>query len=121
MSDKEFGRVLEERLSECQRVLGVKAGEYAFGDRLHNFKQAAALQGVSPFAALGGMMAKHTVSVYDCIKKSESGEDIPKAMWEEKIGDHINYLLLLWAMVEESEERKKLTSAALWGEVNIDE
>lgn len=121
MTDKEFEKTLEERLSECRRVLGVKAGEYALGDRLHNFKQAAVLQGISPLAALGGMMAKHTVSVYDCIRRTESGEELPKAMWEEKIGDHINYLLLLWAMVEEAEKNKTESSNQLWGEEHIDD
>ena len=54
--------------------------------------------------ALGGMMAKHTVSVYDLIERHERGETISPAMWDEKIGDSINYLLLLTAAIEEERE-----------------
>ena len=49
----------------------------------------------------GGMMAKHTVSVYDLIDDYEQGKAISKEMWAEKIGDSINYLLLLTALLEE--------------------
>ena len=112
MNSKDFEAVLEERLNKCKEVLGVKASEYATSDRLHNFKVAAVLQHESPIKALGGMMAKHTVSVYDLIEAVNRGEDIPLEIWDEKIGDHINYLLLLWAAVLEN----KTTEAALRGE-----
>lgn len=112
MNSKDFEAVLEERLNKCKEVLGVKASEYATSDRLHNFKVAAVLQHESPIKALGGMMAKHTVSVYDLIEAENSGQAIPIELWDEKIGDHINYLLLLWAAVVES----KNTEAALRGE-----
>ena len=48
-----------------------------------------------------GMMAKHTVSVYDLANDVDKGADIPLEMWDEKIGDSINYLLLLNALVRE--------------------
>lgn len=51
-----------------------------------------------PKEALAGMMAKHTISVYDMCR---SGKDYPIELWNEKITDHINYLLLLKAIVEE--------------------
>jgi len=44
------------------------------------------------------MMAKHTVSIYDMCG---SGEIYDIAKWDEKITDHINYLLLLRALVED--------------------
>ena len=47
------------------------------------------------------MMAKHTVSVYDLIEDYEQGKEISPKMWAEKIGDSINYLLLLTALLEE--------------------
>lgn len=80
-------------------TLRKKAEEYAAGgDRLHNFRAAAQLQGVTLLQALGGMMVKHTVSVYDLIA---DGKPHAPALWAEKIGDHINYLYLLWAAVME--------------------
>jgi len=68
-------------------VLTAKAAEYATDDRLHNFKAAAALQRETPVKALGGMMVKHTVSVYDLIHDHEAGADIPIDLWAEKITD----------------------------------
>lgn len=101
MDSKRFNDILENTLNDCCRTLGFKAGEYATEDRLHNFKVAAKLQNCTPLTALAGMMAKHTVSVYDLIQKHEQGLPVSEAMWGEKIGDSINYLLLLTALVQE--------------------
>ena len=104
MDAKRFNEVLEWQLDEAKRVLGMKAGEYASSkDRLHNFRVAADLQGCLPQEALGGMMAKHTVSVYDMIY---GDKPYSKAQWDEKIGDHINYLILLQAIVTDARESK---------------
>ena len=100
MTSDKFNEVISDRIQKCLDTLGVKADEYATEDRLHNFNVAARLLGCTPHTALAGMMAKHTVSVYDLIQRHEKDEPIPIEMWREKIGDHINYLLLLTAMVE---------------------
>ena len=108
MTATEFERIFEEQVERSRIVLVNKAGEYATGDRLHNFKVAAALEGKTPEQALAGMMAKHTVSVYDM---AESGLAYPIELWQEKITDHINYLFLLNAIVREScwsNERKDM-------------
>lgn len=101
MKTERFVSILNERLNKCVDVLGVKANEYATEDRLHNFKVAAELQNCTPITALAGMMAKHTVSVYDLIQKQEQGYVVSREMWDEKIGDSINYLILLSALVQE--------------------
>ena len=101
MKTERFENILSERLKKCIDTLSVKANEYATEDRLHNFKVAAELQNCTPITALAGMMAKHTVSVYDLIQKQEQGYVVTREMWEEKIGDSINYLILLSALVEE--------------------
>lgn len=98
MDSKTFETIIEEQITTCRDILIKKAGEYATEDRLHNFKVAAALQLENPKQALAGMMAKHTVSVYDMCR---SGKKYPIELWNEKITDHINYLLLLKAVVEE--------------------
>ena len=46
---------------------------------LHNFKVAASLQGIYPEQALAGMMAKHTVSIYDMC---HSVKAYPLVLWE---------------------------------------
>lgn len=109
MKTETFETVLNERIAKSVQTLSVKADEYATEDRLHNFKVAAELQKCTPITALAGMMAKHTVSVYDLIQRHEQGIAIPAEMWDEKIGDSINYLLLLSALIQEEidEETKK--------------
>jgi hypothetical protein len=98
VNSEEFNKLLGGQLDMVESILGVKAKEYATDDRLHNFKVAAELQGLTPKEALAGMMAKHTVSVYDM---ATSEKIFPLAQWEEKITDHINYLILLKAIVIE--------------------
>lgn len=99
METAKFNDILQHQIELSTSVLIKKAGEYATGDdRLYNFKQAAHLQGITMRQALGGMMAKHVVSVYDII----NSPTIPSEEYiEEKLGDNLNYLLLLKAVLEE--------------------
>lgn len=101
MKTKQFNTIIEEQQKRCTDILVTKAKEYATEDRLHNFKVAAELQMTTPINALVGMLAKHTVSIYDMCR---SGEYYPQEMWDEKITDHINYLLLLKALTVEDAE-----------------
>ena len=57
------------------------------------------------------MMAKHTVSVYDLIQRQEQSLVVPKEMWDEKIGDSINYLIWLTALVEEKCDEETMEDA----------
>lgn len=98
MSSERFDALLEEQIDRSRNILSNKATEYATSDRLHNFRVAAQLRGCTTEQALAGMMAKHTVSIYDMC---ESGEMYPIELWQEKITDSINYLLLLNAVVRE--------------------
>lgn len=97
MNNPEFNAMVEEQLNYCRDLLCKKGKEYDSdsGDRFHSFKVAAKLQGTTPLEALAGMMAKHTVSVYDLISQNSSDLTI----WTEKITDHINYLLLLKGLI----------------------
>lgn len=101
MDHATFEKVFEAQVDACRRVLVEKAREYATDDRLHNFRVAATLMGTTPAAALSGFMAKHMVSIYDLIRAEANGETVTMAMWDEKIGDALNYLFLLKAVVEE--------------------
>ena len=112
MNNEHFEKITAERLAKCVKVMCAKSDEYATeSDKLHNFKVAGALQGCTDVKALGGMMVNHTVSVYDLINDFENGKDIPIELWDEKIGDSINYLLLLNAMVKEHQESKYCSDA----------
>ena len=98
MDTKQFEKVLEVRIAAIQQTLGNKAKEYAIGDRLYNFKRAAEISRTSPQKALVGMLMKHLVSVLDLAEGS-----LPPTEYyiNEKIGDAINYLILLEAVLKE--------------------
>lgn len=102
MNLQTFERLCDEQIERCKELLIDKNKEYATEtDVLHNFRVAAEMQGISVKQALAGMMAKHTVSIYDLCRNGGS-----IITWEEKLTDSINYLLLLNAMVREREDGK---------------
>lgn len=99
MNNVQFEKIFEDQVAFCERMLLQKGHEYAIdSDRMHNFKVAASFQGETPKGALGGMLAKHIVSIFDMIR---SETESPMEKWEEKIGDAMNYLFLLKALVLE--------------------
>lgn len=99
MTTQKFNEIITAQLDLCRDLLTVKGEEYSLDeDRLLAFKKAANVQGETPTQALCGMMAKHTVSVYDM---AMSGNSYSVARWDEKITDSINYLLLLKALIME--------------------
>lgn len=100
MNQEEFEDAINDQLETCTELLFSKSDAYNEGDdKLRSFRVAAVLQGVTIEAALGGMLAKHIVSIYDMIDGAI--ENYWVGTWEEKIADAINYLLILKAMVAE--------------------
>jgi hypothetical protein len=106
MNADQFEQIAEARISHCRTTLLVKGKEYARGgDRLHNFKTAARINGTGPTLALWGMLAKHVVSVHDMVLDAEQGQPPTPSMLREKITDWINYgLLLEGLLIEQMEE-----------------
>lgn len=101
MDADHFNVTIAAQLDRSSRVLIEKNAEYnPAADKLKSFKTASDLQGISIKDALVGMMAKDTVSVYDMCR---SGMHYDVDVWNEKITSHINYLLLLRAIVEEEQ------------------
>lgn len=102
MNTKEFEEIVDNRCKDIVEILTNKAKEYASIDRLHNFKEAGRIRDVSPEEALKGMTIKHTICINDMIediKYNRFNRDIPYI--KEKIGDEINYLILLEALLTE--------------------
>ena len=99
MNSSEFDLVLEARLQKIKDVLYSKAKEYADGDRdrLHNFNKAAMMSGYSREEALWGFLLKHLVSVSDIIENTNVDRFPTREVIDEKIGDCINYFILLEA------------------------
>lgn len=102
MTQQWFSEIIEERVKKIKNTLDIKGKEYAnTEDRLHNFKQAALFMGTIPEKSLWGFNAKHIISIQDMLNDLSSGIINPVEKWEEKIGDAINYMILLEALIKE--------------------
>ena len=93
----EFNDVVDGAIKNIQTVLKQKAMEYASNEsRFHNFEVAGRKLNVTPEKALLGMMIKHEVSVEDMVNWiDQNPKKITLELINEKIGDNINYLILL--------------------------
>lgn len=101
MDNETFMKIVDNRLKRCREVLDAKNTDYLRGgDKLHNFHRAGEILGCYPERALLGMASKHIVSVFDMVDDIEKyqGQRVSYAHLEEKLGDAINYLLLLEAL-----------------------
>lgn len=104
MTTEQFNKIVEDRKKKITAILQKKAQEYATdGDRLHNFKRAAAFAQKEATSLCWAFNLKHLTSLADLVDQIERGEsdDIEYAMVDEKIGDAINYLILLDALIRE--------------------
>lgn len=105
MTRKEFTTsVVEPRLELIKKVLVAKGTEYgADKSAFHNFTNATQLSFHStPQGVAWEFMCKHLQSIKDMIDdRQELGKIPSKALVEEKIGDAINYLILLEGMFQE--------------------
>lgn len=103
VSHVDFDVILQERINKILMVLAKKSSEYSTRDnRMHNFEFASAIMEAAGFETsrereIISMMNKHVVSVYDLVRKTLSHEQISPLVIDEKIGDMINYLILLEA------------------------
>ena len=107
MKAEQFDKILDQQIDSIRKVLASKRAEYAptEDDRLHNFRKAAALTGQSLAGAAFGMAMKHIVSVADIVEQADRGNTQSMEMLDEKIGDSINYLILIKACLIEQRER----------------
>ena len=102
MSPDQFNTLLGQVIDNTTATLGQKSKDYARGgDKLHNFKRAAAIGETTPAKALLGMMLKHETSVRDIVDDLEGGQVHAPEHLQEKFGDIINYYILLYAVVLE--------------------
>ena len=115
MNNAQFKKLLLSRLALIDKVLASKGQEYASNDedRLINFKRSGEMKRETPEKALQGMMQKQLTSVYDIIDYIEKENQkvglifiarppfITRKKIDEKIGDSINYLILLEALIKE--------------------
>lgn len=111
MKNEAFNEVIDEILTHSRDVLIRKGEVYATDeDRLHSFRTGAALNGLTMEQVCWGMATKHIVSIRDMVM---SGETYDADIWDEKLGDAINYLALLKAITVEKKSPSDETLADL--------
>lgn len=102
MKTERFEEVLERRKKLMTQVLSKKAEEYASDvDRLQNFSDASEMlfkNSDNRSGAALAFMTKHLVSIFQMVK---SGDAYTRDQWDEKIGDAVNYFVLLEATLED--------------------
>lgn len=107
MNTQTFNTAIEDQIQRCKDTL-IKKSDYGTDtDRLHNFQAYADLAGVTLEQACGGFLGKHIVSIYDLIREGAQGTASTRGIWDEKIGDAINYLLILSAIVRRFDADKR--------------
>ena len=101
MDSIKFNEIVKNRIDLINSVLVSKGKEYANDDdRFINFRDGARMTRSSPEEVLWFYMTKHTVSVKKIIDEVDSNL-ASKELIQEKIGDMINYLILLEGMLYE--------------------
>jgi hypothetical protein len=101
MNAEDFDSLLERRCELMKKVLGSKAGEYASDkDRLHNFYATSSITRNTPAQALLGFQAKHLTAIIDAVTNETN---VTRDWIDEKIGDAVNYLVLLEAVLVETQ------------------
>lgn len=99
MTSQEFNKIVEEFLNKTKDVLMKKEDEYSLtDDRFKFFKTYANIAGITPEKALYYCMLKHFVSITDMIN---SGKTYPKQLFFDKLGDAVNYLILLYGLLKD--------------------
>lgn len=95
MSAEDFNKVVDEQCEYIKATLASKAEEYSTGgDRLHNFNQMARVNETTAAKEIWHMAGKHLSCILDMVH----GRTTPtEFMVNEKIGDMINYLIILKA------------------------
>lgn len=106
MSIEEFNEIIEKRISLIKRTLAQKSKEYSTDDdKFHNFKSSVGMSfHKAPEKIAWEFMTKHLQSIKDMLEHVEidgyNGHPSESHI-DEKIGDAINYLILIEGMLKE--------------------
>ena len=110
MTRDDFNKIVEARFEKIRTTLMMKGKEYSTNkDVFHNFKESSKLAneancGVlieTPESELCGFLRKHLISIFDCVGWAIEDPKKVRNTIDEKIGDAINYLILLEGLFEE--------------------
>ena len=119
MNKLDFDKLLDEMMEAEKGLLNYKRGEYAKGtaDVLINFKQNADFLDREPEELCMSYMMKHIQSISRSVMGHTRGSDRLKFEWKtdtgeeglaQRFADARNYLVLLAALIKESDEKERL-------------
>lgn len=112
MTQEYFDSVLAGRQLQIEQILTVKAREYAGTgmnvDRMHNFNKSLELNPdfVTRENSIFSYWLKHYVSLRDILCGLEKDIVPTQALVSEKIGDLINYLILMEASIYQTIDKE---------------
>lgn len=108
MTPERFNQIVDERKAKISNILQRKSLEYSRdGDRLHNFNRASAFARKAPTTVAWLFNLKHLTSIADLVDDLEAGKTVTQSLVDEKIGDAVNYLILLEALIIDRAVGKK--------------
>lgn len=110
-----FDLLVEQRLEKIKATLLSKGHEYsADSDRLHNFYQSAKVLRCCPEKVALAFVTKHITSAIDIVEALNKFDDemqkyhsalkptnVTKEIVEEKLGDIINYFIILEIIIKD--------------------
>lgn len=105
MDGKDFDKLVNDTVTEIQRLLVTKGGEYAgSADRLANFKRGAAHTGCTPLQVAFIYASKHYDAVATYVRDQASETERPRSeSIHGRLDDLMNYCLLMKGLVQEAE------------------
>jgi len=100
VKEDKFFKFVDWRVKQIVTVLASKGKEYSTEDnKLHNFDKASIKSGKIREEVIKDFMLKHEISVDDIIDNIKEGKLPSKSLVAEKVGDIINYYILLEASI----------------------
>lgn len=107
MNHKRFAKLIKELDGDSADTLINKNKMYSSeDDALHNFNDGAEIFGGTAAEACWGYLTKHLVALRDMVKRNDFSN---REDFKEKCQDSINYIRILWAIGNETEEERKET------------
>jgi len=102
-SHKQWNRLLDETISNINKLSKLKGGEYAGDDdRLANFRRNAEAYGVTKELIWGVYAGKHWDAIQQYVKDKQTGKERERGEpISGRLDDLIVYCILMKAMVEE--------------------
>lgn len=105
-SREDFNKMIDIRVQQIKDTLISKQGEYSRNNNaLHNFERGGDILGISRERCILSYATKHLTSIFDLVNDLEEGNAegrVTKEIINEKVGDMINYLILLEASLYNS-------------------